>query len=598
MDQTRDELRRRYRAERDKRLRADGNAQYLQPVGRFSALSADPYTSRTERAPLHTEVEVAIVGAGFAGLVTGAALRRAGVTDIRLIDTAGDVGGVWYWNRYPGAMCDTAAMIYLPLIEAAGTVPTAKYVGGREIHAHAQRLANAFGLYEGALFHTAITDVAWEEDDARWAVRTNRGDVLRARFVVVGTGPLSRPKLPGVPGLESFAGSVFHTSRWDYDATGGDASGAPMTKLAGKRVGIIGTGATGVQCIPHLALTAGELSVFQRTPSSVDVRDNEPIDAEWFASLEPGWQLAWLRNFATLQAGGFADDDFVADGWTDISRRIRDRVMIEVAEGAPLDADTVRRAYEACDDEKMDEIRDRVDSIVTDRTTAEGLKPWYRQLCKRPCFHDEYLATFNRTNVRLVDTDGRGVERVDDTGVWAAGRHHPLDVLVLASGFETGTALSRRTGFDITGRRGQMLDDHWADGMRTLHGIHTTGFPNLFVIGHAQGANLISNITHNYVEVSAAVADVVAYALRIGARVVEPTETAEAAWIALLESAADTSMLGDPDCTPGYYNNEGAPIGRRERLGAIGHPGGPMGFFEHLDAWRATGRFEGLDFSR
>lgn len=593
----RDDLRRRYRTERDKRLRPDGIAQYLPPVGRFESLNADPYTPRIERSPLHVEVEVAVVGAGFAGLVTAAALRQAGVSDIRLIDTAGDVGGVWYWNRYPGAMCDTAAMIYLPLLEEAGTVPTAKYVGGREIHAHAQRLARTFGLYEGALFHTAITHMAWDEAGARWTVCTDRGDVLRARFVVMGTGPLSRPKLPGIPGLEQFEGALFHTSRWDYDATGGDASGAPMTELADKRVGIIGTGATGVQCVPHLAAAAGELAVFQRTPSSVDVRANQPIDSTWFGSLPSGWQRSWLRNFATLQAGGFADDDFVADGWTDISRRIRDRVLAEVAAGESLDAATIRRAYEECDDEKMDEIRARVDSIVADRTTAEGLKPWYRQLCKRPCFHDEYLSVFNRPNVRLVDTDGLGVERVDEKGVWVGGRHHPLDVLVLASGFETGTALSSRTGFSIAGRAGGLLDDHWADGMRSLHGIHVHGFPNLFVIGHAQGANLISNITHNYVEVSAAVADVVDHARRAGARVVEPTIDAETAWLDLLESADDTSMLGDPDCTPGYYNNEGAPIGRRERLGAIGHPQGPMGFFEHLDRWRASGRFDGLNFS-
>ncbi len=591
----REALHARYRAERDKRLRPDGNDQYLQPTGRFAHLLEDPYVPRTERPPRRDEVNVAIIGGGFAGLVTGARLRQAGVDGLRIIEGGGGVGGAWYWNRYPGAMCDTAAMVYLPLLEETGTVPSMKYTFAPEILAHAQRIAERFGLCEDALFSTEVEQLAWDDDTARWVVRTNRGDEFRARFVTMGTGPLHRPKLPGIPGIETFAGHCFHTSRWDYTYTGGDPSGAPMTGLAGKRVGIIGTGATAVQCVPRLVRDAAELFVFQRTPSSIDVRDNRPIDPAWFASLGPGWQQRWLRNFCTLQTGGFADEDLVMDGWTDIAQRIRDRVVELVEAGAELGPDTMRRAYEESDDEKMSEIRARVDAVVEDRATAEALKPWYRQLCKRPCFHDEYLQAYNVPTCHLVDTDGKGVTRIDEGGVWVDGAYTEVDCLIFASGFEVGTEHARRTGFETVGRGGETLSQHWADGMRTLHGMHVHGFPNAFVVGLAQGANLVSNVTHNLVEAATTVAGVVAHALETGADEVEVTPEAEAAWVALLQSS-ERGFLGNPDCTPGYYNNEGRAIEAKDRLGMSGYPDGPLAYFDYIDAWRRTGAFEGLAF--
>ena len=589
-------LRERYRQERDKRLREDGNDQYIQPTGRFAHLLDDPYVAPVEREPLFDEVTVAVIGGGFAGLATGARLRAAGVEGVRIVEGGGDVGGAWYWNRYPGAMCDTAAMIYLPLLEETGHRPSQKYVPAAEIFEHAQRIARHFGLYDDALLSTSVTGLRWDEGAARWVVSTNRGDEFRARFVTMGTGPLHRPKLPGIPGIESFGGHAFHTSRWDYDYTGGDASGAPLDRLAGKRVGIIGTGATAVQCIPHLARGAGELYVFQRTPSSIDVRDNQPIDPEWFATLEPGWQQRWLINFATLQTGGLADEDLVQDGWTDISQRIRRRVEQVLTEpGATFDAGTMLRAYEESDDEKMTEIRARVDTVVRDPATAEALKPWYRQLCKRPCFHDEYLDAFNEPGTRLVDTDGQGVERIDETGVWAGGTHYDLDCLIFASGFEVGTAHARRSGFETAGRGGVTLSERWDDGMVSLHGMHVHGFPNLFIVGPAQGANLISNVTSNLVDAGTTIATVVAHALAEGADEVEVTEEAEAAWVRDLENGA-TTFFFNPDCTPGYYNNEGRPAGRRERRGTLGYPGGAVAFFAYIDAWRRSGTFAGLEF--
>jgi cation diffusion facilitator CzcD-associated flavoprotein CzcO len=591
-------LRERYRQERDKRLRPDGAAQYIQPTGRYAHFLEDPYVPPVEREPIREEVEVAVVGAGFAGLAAGARLKQAGIKDVRLIDSAGDVGGTWYWNRYPGAMCDTAAMIYMPLLEETGHMPSSKYVPSSEIFAHAQRIARQFGLYDGAIFSTSVTGLRWDEAAARWIIRTNRGDELRARFVAMGLGPLSKAKLPGIPGIDSFRGHAFHTSRWDYAYTGGDPDGAPLTGLADKRVGIIGTGATAVQCIPHLAKGARELYVFQRTPSSIDIRNNHPIDPEWFKTLEPGWQHKWLINFATLQTGGFAPEDLVKDGWTDISQRIRDRVVKMASEpGATFDAALMQRAFEASDDEKMTEIRERVDAVVGDAATAEALKPWYRQLCKRPCFHDEYLDAYNEPGTRLVDTDGKGVDRIDETGVWARGTHYPLDCLIFASGFEFGSDYSRRAGFDTAGRGGVTLAERWADGMRTLHGIHVHGFPNLFIMGFTQAANLISNVTSNLVDAGNTIATVVAHAAATGATEVEVTEAAEDDWIRQLESGAGP-MLANPDCTPGYYNNEGGPIGRRERMNFIGYPGGPVAYFAYIDGWRKSGEFKGLEFRK
>ncbi len=594
----RDALRAKYRQERDKRLRPDGNEQYIEPKGRFAHFLDDPYVPKVEREPKTDEVTFAFIGAGFAGLVTGARLQQAGVDDVRLIDGGGDVGGAWYWNRYPGAMCDTAAMVYLPLLEETGHMPSRKYVFAPEIYGQAKRIATTFGLYDNALFSTAVSSLTWDEASSRWIIRSDRGDEIRAKFVGMGTGPLHRPKLPGIDGIDTFGGHCFHTSRWDYAYTGGSYEGAPMAGLADKRVGIIGTGATAVQCIPALGRDSKELFVFQRTPSSIDIRNNHAIDPEWFATLGPGWQQKWLMNFVTLQTGGFADEDLVKDGWTDISKRIRDRMVDMFKDGTPEGMtlqEAFVKAYEDSDDEKMEEIRSRVDQIIADEATAEALKPWYRQLCKRPCFHDEYLQTYNRPNVHLVDTDGQGVERIDETGVWVNGVHHELDVIIFASGFEVGTTYARRAGFETYGRDGVALSDYWDEGMRTKHGLHVHGFPNLFIVAPNQGANLISNVTHNFGEAGTTIARVVRHALDTDAEQVEVTKEAEDAWVELLEGS-QRAFMGNADCTPGYYNNEGKPVGRREKLNGSGYPDGPVAYFQYIAQWRDSGQFEGLEF--
>lgn len=594
-------LREKYRQERDKRLRADGPAQYVRIDGQLSHYLDDPYVPVRPREPKRDHVTVACIGGGFAGLVTAARLVEAGIRDVRVIDKGGDFGGTWYWNRYPGAQCDTASLVYMPLLEETGYMPTEKYARGPEILEHCRRIGRKYSLYDQALFHTEVKALRWDDANARWQILTHRGDDFTAQFVSLGAGGLHVPKLPGIPGLETFAGESFHTSRWNYAYTGGDASGARMQRLADKRVAIIGTGATAVQCVPHLAVASKQLLVFQRTPSSVDERNNHAIDPAWFASIAtPGWQQRWLDNFTANQTGGTADVDLVMDGWTDLSRRIRTRIsQLPPNQRSPMQ---MLQAWEEADFEKMEQIRARVDTIVENTATAQGLKAWYRQLCKRPCFHDEYLQAFNMPSTRLIDTDGKGVERITERAVIAGGKEYEVDCIVYASGFQVGysigastlgSAVAQQLGFDIAGRDGVLLSNYWADGMRSKHGMHIHGFPNLFLVQPTQAANLISNVPHNLTEAGKTIAVIVKRVLDRERRTVEVTKQAEAAWLETLLSGPGR-MLGSRDCTPGYYNNEGQDLGPAAALN-VGYPLGATAFFQYLDRWRSADELEGLE---
>ncbi|HVT77839.1 MAG TPA: NAD(P)/FAD-dependent oxidoreductase [Acidimicrobiales bacterium] len=596
---TREALKQKYREERDKRLRPDGNDQYIRIQDDLVHYLTDPYLPVVSREPLRDHVTFAFIGGGFAGLVTGARLVEQGIADVRIIDKAGDFGGTWYWNRYPGAQCDTASFVYMPLLEETGHMPTEKYAHAPEILEHCQRIGKQFGLYDNALFHTEVTALEWDDARTRWIVRTNRGDEFTAQYVGMGTGPLHVAKLPGVPGLRDFKGHSFHTSRWDYEYTGGDAFGAPMNKLADKRVAIIGTGATGVQCVPHLARACEQLYVMQRTPSSVDVRANAPTDPDWFATVTgPGWQKRWLESFTANTMGGMGSEDLVMDGWTDISRRVRAKIMERSQQGGEFTVNSMMEAFEDADFDKMEEIRARVDSIVKDAATADGLKAWYRQLCKRPCFHDEYLDAYNEPGVTLVHTDGKGVERITESGVVVAGVEYEVDCIIYSTGFEVGTEFTERAGYDAVGRDGRVLSEYWAEGMRTLHGIHVNGFPNMFIVQLTQGANHIANVPHNLTESGTTIAAVVKHAVDGGYAEVEVDQAAQDAWMELLLGSGGGfgSMFGSLECTPGYYNNEGQPGTKAQRHNMLGYPGGPLAFFAFIDRWRTSGDFDGLAF--
>ncbi|MBV9331816.1 MAG: NAD(P)/FAD-dependent oxidoreductase [Alphaproteobacteria bacterium] len=588
-------LKAKYLSERDKRLRPDGISQYVEVKAEFSHYVDDPYVEPGfTRAPKFDDVEFTIIGGGFGGLMMGARLREAGIERIRVIEAGGDFGGTWYWNRYPGAMCDVESYCYLPLLEELNYIPKHKYSFAPEILEHSRRIARHYRLYDDALLQTQVKSLTWDEDARRWIVETSRNDRFTTQYIAMANGPLSRPKLPGIPGINEFEGHTFHTSRWDYRYTGGDSSGG-LTKLADKTVGIIGTGATAVQCVPHLGEWAKQLYVFQRTPSSIDVRNNAETDPAWAASLTPGWQRRRQDNFNILVAGGDQDIDLVMDGWTDIFRNLTGTAAKEASRklGRRLTGAERAELMELHDYRKMNQIRARVDAIVRDPKTADALKPWYRQFCKRPCFHDEYLDTFNRPNVTLVDTEGRGVERLTKDGVVANGREYKVDCLIFATGFEVGTAYTRRAGYDIVGRNGKKLSQHWGDGLRTLHGLTAHGFPNCFFLGFTQGAVTIS-VPQALGEQATHVTHIVTEARARGAEVIEPSAEAEKAYVDEVKSLARLGTRFYMECTPGYYNSEGA-VGNRGGFFSDMYGAGPLRFFELLKEWRAQGTLDGLE---
>ncbi len=587
-----DALRQKYSMEKIKRIREDGNNQYIEVKGDFAHYVDDPYLeTKIERTPLNDEVGIVIIGGGFGGLLSAARLRENGIDNIRLIEKAGDFGGTWYWNRYPGAACDIESYVYLPLLEEIGYMPVKKYIDGKDILEYSQRLARHYDLYDDVCFQTEATEVRWDESIARWTIQTNRGDEMKARFVIMSNGPLNRPKLPGIEGIDAYKGHTFHTSRWDYDYTGGTADGG-LTGLKDKRVGVIGTGATAVQCVPHLAEGAKQLCIFQRTPSSIDERNDHPTDPDWVASLEPGWHQKRMDNFNILVTGGIAEEDLVKDGWTDI---IRNLLFLVKKEGEPdLSPGAMSKKMELADFQKMEQIRKRVDDTVVDEGTAEHLKPYYRQFCKRPCFHDDYLPAFNRPNVELIDTDGQGIDRITETGVVANGIEYELDCIVFATGFEVGTGYSRRSGYEIYGREGASLTERWSEGARTLHGMQSHGFPNSFMLGHIQ-TGFTPNYPHALNEQSKHIAYIIKHCLDGNQRIVEASEEAETEWVNTIIKLARDSQKFLADCTPGYYNNEGKP--QERALQDSNYGAGSEAFFKILREWRDEGSLAGLELS-
>ncbi|MFK0402025.1 flavin-containing monooxygenase [Microbacterium sp. NPDC090225] len=571
-------LREHYRHERDRRTRPDGARQYRRAAGEFKYYVTDPYTDREDRAPKQDRVEVLIIGAGFGGLLTGAFLRESGVASVRLMDEAGDVGGTWYWNRYPGVRCDIESYVYMPLLEETGFMPTERYATGEEIRQHAVRIANHYDLYRDTLFQTRATSLTWDEIENEWNVVTDRGDEFRARYVITSSGTLTQPKLPGVPGIDRFQGHTFHTSRWDYGYTGGSPA-EPMTNLADKRVAVVGTGATGLQVIPQLAEAAKELIVLQRTPSTVDVRDNRPTDPDWVSSLAPGWQQRRMDNFLNVLAGEPVDEMLVTDGWTrtpSLQRHIISGAVDDSLEDAERDL-----RDELDDAATMNRIRDRVNEVVTDPATAEALKPWYRYMCKRPGFSDTYLETFNRPNVTLVDTaDFRGITGMTETAVLVGDDAYEVDCIIMATGFEAGVSGVISGTLPVYGRGGTQLLQAWAKGPRTLHGFFTHGFPNLFQLAAIQNANSV-NFVHILQEQARHIAAIITRATSTGAARVEPTAQAEADWVLTVQQTARDVAAFQAECTPGYYNAEGT-----QAITGFTYAPGPVAFHQILREWR------------
>jgi cyclohexanone monooxygenase len=591
------ELREKYQREREKRLRSEGSKQYVELEDDFAGYyETDPHSPPVVRDPIAEDIDVAVIGGGFAGLLCAAHLKKAGVDDVRIIELGGDFGGVWYWNRYPGIQCDNESYCYIPLLEELDFMPSKKFADGAEIYQHCRNIGKHFGLYDGAIFSTQVRDMRWADPTKRWRISTDRGDDIRARFVVMASGPFHRPKLPGIPGIKDFAGHSFHTSRWDYSYTGGDSTGG-LDKLADKTVALVGTGATGIQVTPFIARHAKHLYVFQRTPSTVDVRNNTSTDPDWVTSLQPGWQKERQRNFHSWTFEGMAlgQPDLVCDFWTELGRNTAARVLA-LEDPAALSPEQFMTIREEEDYKVMERLRRRVDGIVANEETAETLKPYYRFLCKRPCSNDDYLETFNRPNVTLIDVSAtRGVQRATGKGLVANDIEYEVDCIIYASGFEITTEMSRRYSIDaIEGRDELTLFDYWADGYQTLHGMTSHGFPNQFFTGFTQ-VGISANIAANYELQGEHIAYIIAEAMARGATTVEPTQRAQDDWCTAVEETAIDNSAFDSQCTPGYYNNEGGGGGEGIRS-HLGQPYGPgfYAFGDLLTQWRDKGDMDGL----
>jgi len=529
-----------------------GTFDYMAMEGQFAKYLEDHYSAPpVEREPLTDDCEVLVVGGGFSGLLLWYKLSKAGFDDVRFCEKGGDVGGTWYWNRYPGIACDVESYSYMPLLDETGYIPTMKFASGFEIFEYCQQLAERYGFYDHCLFHTVVTRTEWDEQAERWTVSTDRGDAMRARFVILANGVLTSPRLARIPGMETFRGQSFHTSRWDYDVD-----------LQGKRIGIIGTGATAVQAIPELAKVAGHLYVFQRTPSTIDVRDQRATTPEEIEAWrnEDGWARARRARFAKLIGlrAIQANDDYLA-GKVEIARRGRrpDGPRPSREEQVQRDLETSFRI--------MEQIRERVDAIVHDPATAAALKPYYPYGCKRPTFHDEYLPTFNQSNVTLVDVAPMGVREINEGGVVHDGVQYDLDVLIYATGFDF---MAISTFNLVRGRDGRTLAEKWQqDGTRTFLGLHTRGFPNLFIVAGPQGGGG----SFNFLDAIDDHSDYVAWMLQAmrdgGHRVVDVRGDDEERWA---QHCAEADLATAPlrDCLSNFNRyGQAAP-------GSLGYYGG------------------------
>lgn len=550
-----DAIKRKYAEERDLRLayRPKGRSEFITEFsGDLAKYEANPFEPDVpEREPIDDEVEVLFIGGGFSALLTAARMRETGLESIRIVERGGDVGGAWYWNRYPGVACDSVAYDYLPLLDEMDYVPVSHYSKGDEIFGHCQAIAKKYNLYEMAVFHTTVSSTVWNEEDELWHIGTDRGDHMRAKFVVCANGIACKPRLSKIQGMEDFAGHSFHTSRWDYDYTGDD-----LSKLRDKTVGIIGTGATAVQVIPELTKHAKELYVFQRTPSSIDIKDDWPTNPNWARKLKPGWQSK-RREKALSEEFGSPEDR---------------------AKLAAVSREEKIRLQENDNIDHMMRIHRRIDKIVHDPEVADALKPWYMLRCKRPCFHNEYLPSFNHPNVHLVDTHGKGITRITDKGPVFEDREYPLDLLVYATGFEI-----QKTGIynEIVGKGGLGLEEKYSDGIRTLLGVHSKGYPNMFVMAGYQ-APFRFNLTDMLQIQGDHIAECVDFARKNGIRTMDVKEESEEWWVQEVIKFRGKTNFSE-ECTPGYYNFEGESTRRQDGI----YNGGFRKYYDHLGEVRA-----------
>lgn len=479
-------------------------------------------------------VDVVVVGAGFAGLYALHRFRQQGLS-VRVFEAADGVGGVWYWNRYPGARCDVESVDYSYSFDKDLEQDwnwTEKYATQPEILAYLNHVADRFDLRRDISFGTRVTDMVLDEKALRWEVRTDRGDVVSARFCILAVGPLSNANIPAIDGLESFAGEVYHTAHWPHEGV----------DFTGKRVGVIGTGSSGIQAIPCIARQAEQLIVFQRTPNYSVPAGNIPLDDETRAAQKAGY--AERRRLSMLSGGGSPHQphpksalEVSADELQQTYERRWELGGVLFSKAFPDQLVTI----EANDTARLF-WEQKVRAVIDDPAVADVLIPKDHPIgAKRICTDDNYFQTFNRDNVSLVNLRATPIERIDPSGIDTTDAHYDMDALVLATGFDAMTGSVQK--LNVVGRGGRTLNEAWAEGPATYLGLGVPGFPNVFNIAGPGAPSVLANmVLHSELHLNW-VADAIAYLDAHGAPAIEAREDATAEWVAeCTRRAAGTLM--------------------------------------------------------
>lgn len=617
-------IQQKYAEERAKRTREDGTAQFIDisKSDKFKYFQEDIWLKENDPTegpqPLQdgSRCKYLIVGAGFGGVLYAVKLIKTGVdpSEIRIVDSAGGFGGTWYWNRYPGLMCDVEAYCYLPMLEEMGYMPKHKYSYGDEIRTYCNMIVEKYGLASTATFCVETHDLKWNDQASEWVAKMTQKKTdgskvdmtVRAEFAFMCSGLLNVPKLPGVPGIEDFKGHSFHTSRWDYEYTGGSQTDPTLSKLKDRRVAVVGTGATAVQALPHLAKYAKELYVVQRTPSSCDERGQRETDASWWKEMtsKKGWQKERQENFNACVTDAPRETNMVNDGWTSAPQYC---ALIGGPHGVTMEnvVQHVTKLH-AMDIPRAEKIRARVDEIVKDKDTAQRLKHWYATWCKRPTFHDDYLHVYNQPNVHLVDTEGKSMDKVTEKGFVVRDREYLVDVIIYSTGFKTPLEGSPdiRAGMTCIGRDGITMTEKWTDDIGTLHGVVSRDFPNLFIPGPVQGA-----ATANQMYMLDVFSDHSAHMIKEAHKkaggsdkkvIIEPTAEAVEEWGMRIMMGA-TMFAALAGCTPSYLNGEGAmdrltdPQAQMKAAKGAIWGNGVADYVNVIEQWRNEGQLRGLE---
>jgi len=505
--------------------------------------------------------DVVVIGAGFAGMYMLHRLRQQGL-DTKVFEAGDDVGGTWYWNRYPGARCDVESMEYSyqfdPDLQQEWEW-SERYAPQPEILEYARHVADRFGLREDIQFETRVEALDYDEESATWLVSTADGSQCRCNFVVAATGCLSVPNVPQINGMDTFAGEIYHTGNWPHREI----------DFSGKRVGVIGTGSSGIQSIPLIAEQAAELYVFQRSPNYSVPAQNGPLDPELQRRIKA--RYAELREQNKQMMAGFGARHPRNEGYVmEMSPEQREQqlerhwqlggLLFTTAFG---DTFLDREANEVA----AEFVRNKIRQVVEDPEVAAKLCPDSTIFCKRLCADTGYFETFNRDNVELVDLNDSPIETITTGGLRTAAREYQLDCIVLATGFDAMTGALNRIA--IRGRGGRTLKEKWEDGPRTYLGIETAGFPNLFLITGPGSPSVLTNMLPSIEHHVEFIADCIGYMRSSGLRRVEADAAAEDTWVEHVNSLAETTVY--TSCNS-WYIGANVPGKPRVFLPLLGFP--------------------------